>query len=63
MIIVMDVKTTDCIIYGPMKLLLNCGHQKLADVIEGQKNKWRVLPFILLRRRYRMGSEKVSKTY
>jgi len=57
MIIVMDAETTDCTIYGPMNLLVNCGHQKLSDVIEGQRNKWKFLPFILLRRKYRKGSE------
>ena len=59
----MDAETTDCTIYGPMNLLVNCGHQKLSDVIEGQRNKWKFLPFILLRRKYRKGSETVSKTY
>ena len=61
MIIVMDAKTTDCTIYGPMKMLsANCNHQDFSSFIECHWNKWKVLPFILLRRKYRMGAETVT---
>merc|ERR1711917_49630 len=58
MIIVMDAKTTDCTIYGPMKLLLtSLNHPELSSYIKCHLNKWKVLPFDLLRRKYRMGAE------
>merc|ERR1711911_382542 len=63
-IIVMDAKTTDCTIYGPMKLLLTkCNHPELSSFINCHLNKWKVLPFILLRRTYRMGAETVNTCY
>jgi len=58
MIIVMDAKTTECTIYGPMKLLFTaCNHESFSSLIQCHLNKWKVLPFILLRRKYRMGAE------
>jgi len=57
MIIVMDAKTTNCTIYGPLKFLMNCNHPQFLSFIGCPFNKWKVLPFILLRRKYRMGAE------
>ena len=57
----MDAKTTDCTIYGPMKLLLtSLNHPELSSYIKCHMNKWKVLPFVLLRRKYRMGAETVN---
>ena len=62
MIIVIDAKTTDCTIYGPMKLLFatNFDQTDFSSFIECHWNKWKILPFILLRRKYRMGAETVN---
>ena len=58
----MDAKTTDCTIYGPMKLLFatNFDQTDFSSFIECHWNKWKVLPFILLRRKYRLGAETVN---
>ena len=63
MIIVIDAKTTDCTIYGPMKLLFatNFDQTDFSSFIECHWNKWKVLPFILLRRKYRVGAETVTE--
>ena len=59
----MDAKTTDCTIYGPMKLLFatNFDQTDFSSFIECHWNKWKVLPFILLRRKYRVGAETVTE--
>lgn len=47
MVIVMDGKTTNCTIYGPLKLLHKCNHKELAHYFNSCK--WKVFPFMLLK--------------